>query len=182
MWWRANILIDDSGSAVGPDGTSGSLTLGRDRALLREIRQEANVVVTGGESVRREGWFFPPNGSLLVLTQSKLLPVETCPHPERLIICSDIAAAKDAIQSMRASRVLCEGGPRLVRLLVSHNLLDEVFVSVVTVSAENHENHAASIARSVFDLAVADFDLDDVVNDDGISFTRFRRRRVTDLT
>jgi riboflavin biosynthesis pyrimidine reductase len=147
---------------------------------LREIRFEADAVITGGETVRREGWFFPPNGSLIVLTQLGDLPLDTCPHQDRLLICSDFSDMPAALARLGAQRVLCEGGPRLVKKLLVNDLIDELFISVVSNSLEKEGENAAAVARSAFGLTEEDFELREAVNDDGISFTRFLRRRVTD--
>lgn len=177
-WWRANILLDENGSAVGSDGTSRSLTSGRDRHLLRQIRAEAELVVTGGETVRKEGWHFPPHGELIVLSSSGLLPVESCPHLDRLTVVTDPDSLSQAISESVATRILCESGPRLLRDLLSHRRIDELFVSLLIPSDTANVDTIMSIVRSTLDVGTEDFELMGVVFDPEIAFARFQRRRV----
>lgn len=178
--WRANILIDHNGSAEGSDGTSATLTRGRDRDLLRAVRANAQLVITGGRTVRKEGWFFPPHGLLVVMSRSQNLPMSSCPHPERVRIANNLDDVVTIVDERQADRVLCEGGPLLVRMLLGRELLDELFVSVLT----GHSDHPAQqrgddIACSAFGLDALGFELIDMVSDDGITFTRFQHRRVS---
>ncbi len=189
-WIRSNILIDSSGHPAGVDGTSRTLTRGRDRALLRLLRQSADVIVTGGATVRAEGWHFPPNGVLLVVSSSDL-PLATCPDPDRLRVvtpgsstASVAAALRVALTQLNATRILCESGPRLLRTLTDENAIDEVFVSVVTsdghLSAPSIRHHDAgftqAVARHHLRLQSSRYDLIESVNDPGLTFLRFIRR------
>jgi riboflavin biosynthesis pyrimidine reductase len=178
-WWRANILLDENGSAAGGDGTSGSLTVGRDRHLLRQIRAEADLVVTGGETVRKEGWHFPPLGDLLVLSSSGQLPLESCPHPERLSIVHDVNSLEQFVDGSDARRVLCEGGPKLLRELVSHGRIDELFVSLRIPRVAFTTETLMDILQTTLNVNAEDFELIDIVTDPDISFARMCRRRVT---
>ncbi|MCU1404328.1 MAG: hypothetical protein JWQ43_631 [Glaciihabitans sp.] len=69
-WVRLNLIGSISGSAVGSDGTSETLTNPTDRLILRIIREHADVVVVGAESVRTEGFFVPRGAALAVVTGS----------------------------------------------------------------------------------------------------------------
>jgi riboflavin biosynthesis pyrimidine reductase len=179
-WWRANILIDHNGSTTGLDGTSASLTRGRDRELLRAVRADAQIVITGGRTVREEGWFLPPHGLLAVMSQSQKLPMHTCPDPERVRVAGSFGELLTIVDESQSSRVLCEGGPSLVRFLLEHKVLDELFVSVLSEEGDKHEEGASEeVARAAFALERHIFELVQVVADEGIAFTRFRHRRVS---
>ncbi len=171
-------MLDENGSAVGSDGTSSSLTSGRDRHLLRQIRAEAELVVTGGETVRKEGWHFPPHGELIVLSSSGTLPVESCPHLNRLTVVTDPDSLNQVISESVATRILCEGGPRLLRDLLSHRRIDELFVSLLIPSETANIDTIMSIVRSTLHVGTEDFELMGVVFDPAIAFARFQRRRV----
>jgi riboflavin biosynthesis pyrimidine reductase len=67
-WLRLNLITSVSGSAIGSDGTSDTLTNSADRALLGVIRMLADVVLVGAASVRAEGYFVPRRAALAVVT------------------------------------------------------------------------------------------------------------------
>jgi riboflavin biosynthesis pyrimidine reductase len=67
-WVRLNLIASVNGNAAGSDGTSETLTNPTDRAILRTIRDLADVVVVGAASVRAEGYFVPKHAALAVVT------------------------------------------------------------------------------------------------------------------
>jgi riboflavin biosynthesis pyrimidine reductase len=69
-WLRLNLITSVSGSAGGDDGTSETLTNPADRRLLGVIRELADVVLIGAESLRREGYLLPRASRLAVVTAS----------------------------------------------------------------------------------------------------------------
>ncbi|HEY0260455.1 MAG TPA: dihydrofolate reductase family protein [Lacisediminihabitans sp.] len=69
-WLRLNLIASVDGSAVGPDGTSESLSNPADRRLLGLIRRTADVVLVGAASVRAEGYRLPRGLPLAVITSS----------------------------------------------------------------------------------------------------------------
>lgn len=98
-WLRLNLITSVSGSAAGSDGTSESLTNPADRKLLGVIRELADVVLIGAQSVRAEGFQLPRKARLAVVTRSGDLsghriagPVE----PGRLFVVCPASAAERA--------------------------------------------------------------------------------------
>jgi riboflavin biosynthesis pyrimidine reductase len=69
-WVRLNLIGTLSGSAVGPDGTSETITNPVDRVILRVIRGLADVVLVGAASVRAEGYFVPRHAALAVVSRT----------------------------------------------------------------------------------------------------------------
>lgn len=65
---RLNMITTLTGSAVGADGTSETLTSRVDRALLGIIRAHADVVLVGAQTVRAEGYVVPRHARLAILT------------------------------------------------------------------------------------------------------------------
>lgn len=65
---RLNLVSTLDGRAAGPDGTSESLTSRADRMILGVIRELADVVLVGAESVRREGLGRPRRAALAIVT------------------------------------------------------------------------------------------------------------------
>ncbi len=183
-WFRSNILIDDIGSPFGRDGTSRSLTRGNDRALLRALRQDAHAIVTGGETVRAEGWHFPPNGYLFVATERNL-PLESCPDVERLRVFqfseSNPTSLVDELTKLSSecniARLLCESGPRLLRAMVSAELIDEVFVSVAASmdSLSHGSADAEQTARRTLVLQPDSYRLGESVRESDMTYLRFVR-------
>ncbi len=176
-WVRANILMDAHGNVTGPDGTSASLTRGRDRELLRQLRADADVVIVGGASVRAEGWFFPPHGDVVVASQSGDVPIDEATHPARIRVVSSIEDLTSALETLGAVHVVCEAGPRLLNELLEHDVVDELFVSVVTDTESMEEISVSALAPEVFEK-LNDFDLTQQVIDSDVSYSRYLRRRV----
>lgn len=67
---RLNLVSTLDGRAAGADGTSESLTSRTDRMILGVIRQLADVVLVGAESVRREGYVRPRHTALAIVSAS----------------------------------------------------------------------------------------------------------------
>lgn len=122
---RLNMLLGPSGSTSGEDGTSHSITSPLDRRVLRLIRAEADAVIVGASSVRAEGWYLPPTGLLIVLTESGTLPWETCPDRNRVVTCATVTALANWLRE-HPGRNLCEGGLATARALDSAVGFDEI--------------------------------------------------------
>ena len=67
---RLTLVSTLDGRAAGPDGTSESLTSRADRTILGVIRELADVVVVGAETVRREGLGRPRRAAIAIVTAS----------------------------------------------------------------------------------------------------------------
>jgi riboflavin biosynthesis pyrimidine reductase len=153
-WLRINLVTTVSGSTVGADGTSNSLTGGADRRILGVMRELADVVLVGASSVRVEGYRVPRNSTLAIVTSTGDLGghqiaaddvsrvVVICPAtassavrasagPVRILALeSDLAAvpAEAIVGVLRASgfeSIVCEGGPSLAGQLAAVGLADE---------------------------------------------------------
>ena len=151
-WLRLNLVTSVSGSAAGSDGTSETLTSTADRRILGVIRELADVVLVGAESVRAEGYLRPTRAPLALVTSSGnleghringdgpavvvLCPPEaeervrhTLPGADIITVPGPRMSAVDLITALRSRRfesVVCEGGPGLARQIVVAGLADEV--------------------------------------------------------
>lgn len=160
-WLRANLVASVTGSAAGDDGTSESLTSSIDRRLLGVIRELADVVLVGAQSVRSENFPLPKRARLAVVTQSGNLDGHSLQAEEgRLfVVCPASATAEvqrtlplahvlevptdgstiepraiiDSLASAGFSSVVCEGGPRLIAQFVEAGLLDEMCLTTSPV-------------------------------------------------
>jgi len=151
-WLRLNLVTSVSGSAAGSDGTSETLTSAADRRILGVIRELADVVLVGAESVRAEGYVRPKRVPLAVVTGSGNLEghriegdgppvVVVCPpaavdrvraslsDAEIIMVPGPRMEAVDIIDALRDhgfASIVCEGGPGLARQIVVAGLADEV--------------------------------------------------------
>jgi riboflavin biosynthesis pyrimidine reductase len=96
-WTRLNLVGTLSGSAVGPDGTSESITTPTDRAILRAIRGLADVVLVGASSVRAEPYFAPKHAAFAIVTRSGDFSARAITQPGEhgpvLVLCPESAVA-----------------------------------------------------------------------------------------
>jgi riboflavin biosynthesis pyrimidine reductase len=151
-WLRLNLVTSVSGSAAGSDGTSETLTSAADRRILGVIRELADVVLVGAQSVRAEGYVRPKRAPLAVVTASGDLAghrisgdgppvVVVCPPDAVDRVRASLADAEivavpgprmlpaDIIEALRSrgfASLVCEGGPGLARQLIVGGLVDEV--------------------------------------------------------
>ena len=65
---RLNMVTSLTGSAVGADSTSNSITNRTDRAILKTIRAGADVILVGAHTIRAEGYFLPSTTPVAVVT------------------------------------------------------------------------------------------------------------------
>jgi riboflavin biosynthesis pyrimidine reductase len=143
-WIRTNLVTDSIGHVVGATGSSSDLTGGSDRAVLTALRAIADVVVLGGETVRREPDSVPRGKPVIIVSKSANVPIEVihraragitvlhspdanAPEATNGIAIARLtgAAIVKAARSLGYKRILCEGGPTLIAALLKANLVDE---------------------------------------------------------
>lgn len=129
---RLNFVTTLDGRVTGDDGTSESLTAGADRMILGVIREHADAVLVGAQTVRAEGYALPRRTQLAIATMSGDLsghgfePREGA--PEVLVLAP--ATARDAVAASLgdiAHRILpvsdrggSLGAPELLAALRAH--------------------------------------------------------------
>jgi riboflavin biosynthesis pyrimidine reductase len=154
-WLRINLIASVTGSASGSDGTSETLTNPIDRRLLGVIRELADVVIVGAQSVRAEGYQQPKRARLAIVTRSGDLrghrienaveqpPLVICPPAAAALVAESLPDAEVIVVAIEAGEMLsatsivaalrvrghnslvCEGGPRLAAQFVDAGLVDE---------------------------------------------------------
>jgi riboflavin biosynthesis pyrimidine reductase len=158
QWLRINLVTTVSGSTVGADGTSNSLTGGADRRILGVIRELADVVLVGAGSIRAEGYQVPRSSTLAIVTSTgdltghKIAPEDVgrviviCPSSASSAVTASVGGvrilglesdfvavpAEAIVGVLRASgfeSIVCEGGPSLAGQLAAVGLVDEVCVT-----------------------------------------------------
>lgn len=153
-WLRLNLITSVTGAASGSDGTSETLTNPADRRILGVIRELADVVLIGAESVRAEGYQQPRRARIAIVTASGNLDgnrLERTDGPAPIVICPPAAAERvratiddpqllivddtdgtiapaaiiAGLHDMRLTSIVCEGGPGLAAQLVDAGLVQE---------------------------------------------------------
>ena len=165
-WLRINLVTSVSGSAVGTDGTSNTLTSGTDRRILGVIRELSDVVLVGAQSVRVEGYQLPRRARLAIVTGSgnfdghRFSPEDAaritvvCPPrvadtvrvslPGAEVLVAEAEAGHLApasiIAELRAAgyaSIVCEGGPSLASSLLAGALVDELCLTTSPVLSDS---------------------------------------------
>jgi riboflavin biosynthesis pyrimidine reductase len=160
-WLRVNLIGSVTGAAVGVDGTSESLSNPVDRRILGVIRELADVVLIGAQSLRAEGYQHPRRSRLAIVTMSGELgghriapadpaPIVLCPPTAVATVDAELHGAEvvaidprdgslspvDVIAALRAlglASIVCEGGPALAAQLLDAGLVDELCLSTAPV-------------------------------------------------
>jgi riboflavin biosynthesis pyrimidine reductase len=198
-WLRLNLVASISGSATGSDGTSETLTSRADRRILGVIRELADAVLVGANSVRAEGYQLPKRAPLAIVTRSGELDghrlggsarqaVVFGPESARTTAAASIdarfvAVADDSIATLLAAlrgegyaSIVCEGGPNLAAQLIAAGAVDEL---CLTTSPRLNGN-----ALPLFGSGAAEevpVELDQLlVDEDGTLFARWRLSRPGD--
>ena len=157
-WLRLNMVATVDGAATGPSGTSRSINNEPDQEVFRLLRAQADVIVVGAGTLRAEG--YRPNPlPIVVVSRSGSVPptLRGCPPGQVLLAtCEraaaleesrdllgdehilvlgshrvDLAAVREALVERGFRRILCEGGPHLLRDLLDQGVADEVCVTTV---------------------------------------------------
>jgi riboflavin biosynthesis pyrimidine reductase len=111
-WVRLNLIANVSGSAVGTNGTSETLSNRADRLLLGLIRRQGDLVLAGAASVRSEGYHLPATVPLAVVTASGDLGghrIDPAIAPGRLfVLCpeSAVTAVRGSLAGLSANIIV----------------------------------------------------------------------------
>lgn len=200
-WVRLNLVLSLSGSAVGPDGTSNTLTSRTDRRILGVIRELSDAIVVGAQTVRAEGYQIPRLTRLAIITssgdfaghrldadQSNRVTV-LCPPSAADVVRSQLPAAEiltvdapsgriDAtaiVETLRAAghrSLVCEGGPSLASSIVAAGLLDDACLTISPTLRDSAPSAFASTGLGEHALTLEQLLLDD----ESYLFTRWSSR------
>ena len=135
------LMVSSVDGAAEVAGTSEPLSGPADRRLLVALRGTCDVVVTGGATVRAEGWL-PPRPSparrawraergmpevpaYAVVSRSGDLPTGTSDGDVHVLSGSP-GEVLDELAGRGLTRVLCEGGPSWLATLAGDDRLDEL--------------------------------------------------------
>lgn len=153
---RVNLIGSITGSAGGDDGSSHSLSDPVDRRILGVIRQHADVVLIGAESVRREGDLMPRSRPLAIATISGDLSghrIDPAIEPGRVIVlCAEegVAEAERTLGGVRAEIVA----------LAAHDGRIEPAALLTALQVRGHESIVCeggpSLAAQLLDAGLVD--------------------------
>ena len=123
---RANLVQGLGGSFTDSLGSSRGISNELDRELLLQLRTLADVVVTDGETARREGYRILKACDLAVITRAGYVPaagVSKMKYVELRV--SPTEAIRQLLES-GYQRILIECGPSLVAEMISAGLINQL--------------------------------------------------------
>jgi len=194
-WLRAMMLTTLDGAIAGPDGLSGTISSATDRAILSEVRREADAILIGAATLRaerynpvreREG-----RAPVLVVVSASLDLPWTDPvfadsfHAPLVITASDRAvdyanvvrvpltsavSILGALRDRELSRIVCEGGAQLMTQLAAADAVDEYLLTIAPV--------LTGTGRGIIDGDIGPaqrFQRVGMLDDEGLAFLRYRR-------
>ena len=196
---RLNMITSLTGSAVGGDGTSETLTGGADRLILSAIRAAADAVIVGAQTVRAESYLLPRSATLAVVTRSGSLEglrvsdeagqrlIVLCPasrteqveasvaHPSAEVVGlpADETTPQQIVDALRdrgLRRLVCEGGPSLARQFAESAIIDEYCITVAP--ALTPADHPFLGIHTAVETEIAGH----LVDDAGFTYLRLRAR------
>jgi riboflavin biosynthesis pyrimidine reductase len=156
-WLRTNFVSTVDGAAHDVNGVTASLGGDVDHEVFQLVRRLADVVMVGAGTARIEK--YGTGKTPLALVSRRLDIPERLVGPD-LIVITTTDAASDRVDALRASgvevmaygeieidwsgvlddfaargwrRILCEGGPTLHGDLITHDLVDEVCLTIAPV-------------------------------------------------
>ena len=193
-WVRAMMVTTLDGAAAGPDGLSGSISGEADKLVFDAVRREADAVLIGAGTMRAERYGpFRGRARLAIVSRSLDLPWDAPVFSESaqplLVLASDGADASQvpdtcevvrvaddpeafihALEERGLGRIVCEGGPSLLRDLVAAGLVDEADITVSpTFTGTAHSPDTPSLAE------VVHWDLEHLLTEDGFLMGRYVR-------
>ena len=112
----SSLVVDESGSSIGPSGNSSGLGNKTDLALLRYIRSESEIVLTSGGTARADNISMPKTADLAIFTSVGVDSLSLVPASgQRLFIlgpekATSFREALDAVRSLGYKNIQVEFG------------------------------------------------------------------------
>lgn len=182
----------DGATAIG--GRSGGLGNATDRAVLGEMRRQADLVLVGANTVRDEQYGPPKRKELGIAVVSNSLRLDwespLWTSNQSMVVTSEAAVAvpasvrsirsgqesvdlDGAIRQLDANVVVCEGGPSLNAQLFQADLVDEVVLTVAPIAVAGTSSRVSAGGPEV----ASRFELASCLADSDWLFLRYVRRR-----
>lgn len=127
---RANLVQDGEQNFVDDSGSSRGISneLDRDRLLL--LRALSDVVVTDGETARRENYRIPSTTDLAVITKLGYQPPASTSEHRYIELKLNPSEAIESLLKRGYQRILLEVGPNILLQLVQAKLVDELCLTI----------------------------------------------------
>jgi len=165
-WLRANMVATLDGAATGANGLTGTINNPADKRVFDLLRRMSDAIVVGAGTARAEG-YGPAVGPLVVVSRRGVLPwglrdvepgsvlMATCEAAEAfeatrltlgvdnvLVLGAekvDLTLLKPQLAERGLTKLLCEGGPRLLGDLFAASLVDELCFTQVPALVGGHQ-------------------------------------------
>lgn len=158
---RLNMVVSGAGQFTDESGSSRGISNDLDRKLIGHLRRQSDVVVTGGNTARKEQYRVPSHCALAVISTSFTL------EAEGYIRLDEPATAVSDLTQLGYQRILLETGPTLSKFFLEAELVDEFCLTVTDGDLE-------VAAKTVAGFGV-DLELLGASELEGTLFTRWRR-------
>ena len=158
---RLNMVVSGAGTFTDENGSSRGISNDLDRKLIGHLRRQSDVVVTGGNTARKEQYRVPSHCALAVISNSFTL------EQEGYIRLDDHATAISQLTDMGFERILLETGPTLSKFFLETGQVDEFCLTVT-----NGDLDVA--AKTVAGFGV-DLELMGATEQEDTLFSRWRR-------
>ncbi|MCZ4500161.1 MAG: bifunctional deaminase-reductase domain protein [Marmoricola sp.] len=197
-WLRVNMVSTLDGAANGESGKSGSINNDADKAVFEALRAQADAVVVGAGTARTEGYRVT-DVPLVIVSRSGQVPQGLRDAPSGTVLLAtcasspgldearallgddvlvvgedqvDLVAMKSALVGRGLRNLLSEGGPHLLRDLVSSGAADELCLTWVPrlIGGVHPRITAGDSVDAGFDLAV-------LLEQDSTLLARYLRKR-----
>ena len=132
-WLRVNLIGTVDGAAPGDSGRSGSINNAIDKEVFDHLRSVADVIVVGAGTARIEG-YRPTDRPIVVVSRRGEVPETLRGAPRGSVLVEQIddpAAFRRSLVERGWPRILCEGGPSLLRDLLAAGVVDELCTTTV---------------------------------------------------
>lgn len=157
-WFRVNMVSTVDGAATGESGNSGSINNPADKRVFDVLRASADAIVVGAGTARTEG-YRPTDRPIVLVSRSGQVPpglrgaapgsvlLATCEAADGLVEARgllgeehvlvlgghrvDLRALQDRLAERGLLSLLSEGGPHLLRDLLSTGVVDELDSTIV---------------------------------------------------
>ncbi|MFC7493262.1 MULTISPECIES: dihydrofolate reductase family protein [unclassified Nocardioides] len=132
-WLRVNMVSTVDGAATGESGRSGSINNAADKQVFDHLRATCDVIVVGAGTARTEG-YGPADRPIVVVSRRDEVPEGLRGAPAGSVLVEpldDPDAFKRALVDRGWRTILCEGGPSLLRGLLSAGVVDELCTTIV---------------------------------------------------
>lgn len=168
-WLRANMVMTADGSAVGPNGLSGTINNEADHMVFDLLREGADAVIVGAGTVRAEGYVGV--GKQLVVVGHSLPEALHGEADVRLATGGDADELRQLVAGLYQegfTSLLCEGGPTLLSCLLRAGVVDELCLTITPMMIGGDGRRI-----TVGPLFDAELQLAGLVEDDGTLLARY---------